>query len=145
MSAAGSVLGLSAFAAGASRQRIDHLLRRRHRHEPIRCLRRQIEPSQQQFRGFDRSRRFEPGDRGVGQRTHDDRAVEQSFRVRHRRQHRDLSAAARLPEDRDQVRIAAEPMELSRTHPRAATTSSSGRFEVRAKRSPVPGSPASHR
>jgi len=57
-------------------------------------------------------RRVEPGDRGVGQRTHDDRAVEQPFRGRKCRQHRGFSAAARLPEDRDVPRIAAEPRDV---------------------------------
>jgi len=52
---------LSARAPGAAGERLDDLLRW-HRHEPSRCLRRQIESSEQQFRGFGRSATDDKGE-----------------------------------------------------------------------------------
>ena len=42
----------------------------------------------------------------------DDRAMEQPFRARHRHQRRDFSAASGLTEDRDEIRIAAESVDV---------------------------------
>ncbi len=78
----------------------------------FRARRRDAEPLEQDLGGLDRARRLERGDRGVGQRAHDDGAVEQALRRRHRRQHRGLAAAARLAEYRDVLRAAAEGVDV---------------------------------
>src|SRR6187455_3392670 len=58
----------------------------------------------------------QPADRSLGQRAHDDGAVEQAARRWKGREHRRLAAAARLPEDGDVSRVAAEPRDVV-THP----------------------------
>ena len=93
-----------------------------------------------------RALRRESGDRGVRQRAHDDGAMEQPFRGREGGEHRSLSAAARLAEDRDVARIAAELGDVV-AHPferqhEIAQSEVRGLGELaRCRR----GSPASHR